>query len=192
MIYKIKSILKRRNGFTLVELLMAVLILLMVSSVMAGGIPVAIQAYYKIVDSANAQVLLSTTMTKLRDELGTAVTIIGHTDKSITFTNASGNQSVIIFNSSGTEGPGIYITEIAGPVDDEGSNKVEHLLVSKEASSKRVRGDNTENLYVEYETLRPDGDIIIFKNLIVRKTSDNDARLATISEFKIRVLAYIS
>ena len=61
---RIRQKLKSRLGFTLAEMLMSVLILLMVSSVVAGGVPVAANAYYKVVDAANAQVLLSTTVTK--------------------------------------------------------------------------------------------------------------------------------
>ena len=63
---------KNNKGFSLTELLVAVLILSMVSAVVAGGIPVAKDAYEKITVSANAQVMLSTTISALRNELCTA------------------------------------------------------------------------------------------------------------------------
>ena len=71
--------LNQKAGFTLAETLVTILILLMVSSIVAGGIPAATNAYYKAVDGANAQVLLSTAATALRDELGTArdITVSG-------------------------------------------------------------------------------------------------------------------
>ena len=50
--------LNQQNGFSLAEMLVAVLILLMVSAVVAGGVPTASNAYSKAVDAANAQVLL--------------------------------------------------------------------------------------------------------------------------------------
>ncbi len=70
-----------RAGFSLTELLAAVLILAMVSTVVAGGIPVARDAYRKVTVSANAQVLLSTTISALRNQLGTAtIEKVGTTD----------------------------------------------------------------------------------------------------------------
>lgn len=63
---------KNKNGFTLAETLITVLILLMVSGIVAGGVPAAANAYIKAVDAANAHVLLSTTVNALRDEFSTA------------------------------------------------------------------------------------------------------------------------
>lgn len=60
------------RGFTLAELLMVILILLLVSTVVATGVPAAVNAYQKVVDSANAQLLLSTTVSSLRRELSLA------------------------------------------------------------------------------------------------------------------------
>ena len=64
--------LKEKRGFTLAEMLITMLILLMVSSVVAMGVPSAVRAYSKVVDAANAQLLLSTTVTQLRRELSLA------------------------------------------------------------------------------------------------------------------------
>ncbi|MCR5294086.1 MAG: hypothetical protein K6E30_02770 [Lachnospiraceae bacterium] len=64
--------LRSSRGVTLMEQMVAVALLVMVSSLLAAGIPVAISAYNKVVKTANAQVLLSTTITELRDELGMA------------------------------------------------------------------------------------------------------------------------
>ena len=76
MIHKIRE----KAGFSIAELLVAILILSMVSTVVAGGIPVARDAYNKITVSANAQVLLSTAIYSLRSELSTAseLKIIGN------------------------------------------------------------------------------------------------------------------
>lgn len=69
---KLRRRLSDSRGFTLAEMLMVVLILLLVSSVVATGIPAAVNAYQKVVDSANAQLLLSTTVSSLRRELSLA------------------------------------------------------------------------------------------------------------------------
>ena len=72
ILLKLSSKIKNRNGFSLAEALVSVLILLMVSSVVAAGIPVAQRAYFDVTNSANAQLMLSTTITSIRTELGKA------------------------------------------------------------------------------------------------------------------------
>ncbi len=71
---------RRKAGFTMVEMLMTTLILLMVSAILAAGIPVAVNAYEKVLDAANSQLLLSTTISRLEQELSTAVEIWTDTD----------------------------------------------------------------------------------------------------------------
>ncbi len=63
---------RSRGGYTLAEVLMAILILMLATAIVAAGIPAAVRAYNNVVDAANAEVLLSTTMIALRDELGSA------------------------------------------------------------------------------------------------------------------------
>lgn len=64
------------QGFTLTEMLVTMLILALASTLMATGIPVAIDTYHRTVNSANAQVALSSTATVLRAELGVASQIV--------------------------------------------------------------------------------------------------------------------
>ena len=106
--------LKRAAGFTLAETLMTVLILLMVSAVVAGGMPAAMNAYRKAVDAANAQLLLSTTVNALRDELSTAwdVEVEGTT---ITYQSSdTGEESIISLGDDGK----IMLQEYAGEIPD--------------------------------------------------------------------------
>lgn len=63
---------RSRAGFTLTETLAAIAILLCVTAVVAAGVPAAQKAYVGTVDTANAQVLLSTSATRLRSELSVA------------------------------------------------------------------------------------------------------------------------
>lgn len=68
----VKRKLRDKRGFSLAETLLAVLILLLVSVVVATGMPAATNAYNKVILGANAKVMLSTAITALHDELGTA------------------------------------------------------------------------------------------------------------------------
>ena len=73
--------MKNQKGFSLAETLVALVIILLVSSIVTVGIPAAERAYYKVQESADAQFLLSTTLTELRNELATASEISMGTDK---------------------------------------------------------------------------------------------------------------
>ena len=181
---KLLKRLKSNRGFTLAELMIAMMIMLMVTGIAAGGIPVAINAYTKVVDTANAQVLLSTTITKLREELGTAenIRISGTT---ITYESENGSESRIYTTDSG-----IMIREYADIVSDETDKTYEHLLISKSAANK--------NLYVTYSGASMDTSSGILTLKAVRVLHESGGELANLKcaengdgEVKIRVLSYI-
>lgn len=69
---RIRKKLASSQGFTLAETLICVLILLMVTGIVAAAIPTASNVFMSAVDTANAQILESTAITVLRDELSTA------------------------------------------------------------------------------------------------------------------------
>ena len=166
---KIQKKARDRKGFTLAEVLMAVLILLLVTAVVAGGLPAATNAYGKVVDASNAQVLLSTTVTRLRDELRTAtgVSVSGTT---IAYTGAQGVSSTLSLGEQGGLS-GILLTE---------NGDTGRMLVSREAAGK--------NLSVAYGGVSynaADGTVTI-TNLKVSKGSQE---LASVPVLKIRVLA---
>lgn len=80
---------------------MAVLILLLVSSVIAAGIPAATSAYKNAVDGANARTLLSTTVDALRSELSTAWDVKVGTNE-IYYYSARTGAKTRLYNDSGT------------------------------------------------------------------------------------------
>lgn len=112
MVSHVKSYLAKRfrtagsgSGFTITELLVALLVVTMVSIIVATGVPSAINAYRGVVASSNAQVALSTTTTVLRDELGmaTGVTSNSGTDGDFavnTYTCGEGYKANITSDSS--------------------------------------------------------------------------------------------
>ena len=81
---------KNYSGFSLAETLVALLIVLMVSSILVAGLPAAFQAYSKVVDGANAQVLLSTGATRIRDELGFATDVYLRSNNTVNGYSQSG------------------------------------------------------------------------------------------------------
>ena len=181
--------LKRESGFTLAETLMAVLILLMVSAVVATGIPAAANAYNKAVDAANAHVLLSTMVTALRDELGMAkeVEVDGTT---VTYYSAD-NRSMSKLSVSDT---GIDVTEYVNyVVSGDTASGVKRKLVSEKAI--------TANLTVSYSgvaaSFNPktenatngnpyERQVITFSGITVKK---GDTVIAQLDSLPIRVLS---
>ena len=139
-----------RAGFTLAEMLLATLILLLVSSIVATGVPVAKNAYEKVVLGANAQVLLSTTVSALRNELGTAYGAIEASDSEVSyFSAATGARARLFVGDAGTGGAKKAImrqnyaaVSFAGNTDVNGENDAYPLL--SEAAS-------TKDLYAVYD-----------------------------------------
>lgn len=170
--------LKRKDGFSIGELLVATLIMLMVSSVVAGGIPVARDAYIKVTVGANSQVLLSTAITALRNELGTAseVKVSGSI---VEYTSMkTGDRTQIYLN--GTEGIRIH-EYMSFPSDD--TIKTDRQLV--------IPSSATKDLYVTYRSVDEPGSdgVMVFHDLKVKKAEDGDSDpgRAELSVLKIRV-----
>ena len=185
--------LNQQNGFSLAEMLVAVLILLMVSAVVAGGIPAASNAYSKAVDAANAQVLLSTAATALRDELGTAknVSVSGKTVRYYSADNRNYSElslgekdgrSVIMLTSylgekikdsvSGTS------SGSAADITLGGENTVQWELVSSAAITKK--------LGLTYDSVSFTDGMIAFNKLQVLNNSNVVAEL---DKLEIRVIS---
>ena len=178
MLHKLKTRLRSRSGFSLAEVLIVVLILALVTAIAAEGIPTALRAYDRAVTAANAQALMNTAMTKLRNELGTAsdVTVDGTT---VSYTVADGTHSQLRL-TDGTDG--IMLQEYIGLSED---SQYTHRLVSQAASN--------QNLYVKYDSVEgPENDpkgVVTFTNLAVYRVDESDAPLASIPSYQIRVLA---
>lgn len=179
---------RRQKGFTLAELLITILILLMATAIVASGIPVAQRAYYKVVDAGNAQDLLSTAMSVLRDELTTASDVEA-SGSVITYT--SGKDGFRYQISPGTDGNNLYKTGVA------------HQEPGTPSSSSSAASDTdgiplisdaatTKNLYLTLESvseLKENNKTtgVTINNLRVMKTGMTDP-LAVVNPFVIRAL----
>ena len=170
---------KRRNrkGFTLAETLLAILILLIVSGIVAAGIPAAKYAYERTVLASNAEVLLSTTLSTLRNELGTARDIqlqgAGEEATSITYFEPGRGAASRIFVEDGGE---IRFQRYYG---GDGPEYEAVSLISQKTA--------TADLYVTYSSVAYQDGIVIFKDLSVNRASGAEG-LAQRATFSIRVI----
>ncbi len=174
-----KKLLSGESGFSLAETLIAILILLMVSAIVAGALPAAANAYQKTVDAANAQLLLSTTMTVLRDELGTATDVSVNSTTTINYKSGNtGNQSLIEVETTGSEKEkGIWLysyphtvtTIVSEEVDGESTSTivetVEYRDVRRIVSEKAA----TKDLIITCTFAKGTNGEILVKDLEVKK-----------------------
>ena len=175
-----RAILKKRKrsraGFSLAETLIAILILLMVSAIVAGAIPAASNVYAKTVDAANAQVLLSTAITVLRDELGTAVSVKPDGTTAITYMNGNDGYRKIA-SIADPKGIMLYVGTVdptSGVPEFTGESRP---LVSGKAT--------TRNLVLSFESVEYTGGMVIFKELKVER---NGVTLASRDSLRIRTI----
>ena len=178
--------LKKNAGFTLAETLMTVLILLMVSSVVAGGIPSAVTAYSKAVDAANAQVLISTTVNALRSELTTAkdvhVVHLNNDDEKnevIYISPNTGSKTKLYLASDNTIMVQDFLNyDETGPQTQDGKPVQPRKLVS----DKTV----TDTLQISYSSVDwnvAEDEVLQFNTIIVKKGS---TEIVTIDKLYIR------
>lgn len=177
---------RKKAGFTLAETLLAMMLLLIASALLATGIPVAFNAYKKVTLTAEANVLISTTMTELRDKLAFSENIsVDDSKKIITFTSNNGRDYSLKFDATVN---GLYVNDLTendyNPESGGTYISDSHLLVSDEAAAK--------DLCVDYASVEKDGDVLIFSNLgVYRKSDTNHAAvkpLVLISEYDVRLV----
>ena len=179
--------LKREAGFTLTETLVAIVILVLISS---AAMPAAVNAYRNAVDAANAQVLLSTTVNALRDELSTAWDVQTSDDMTITYKSAdTGGKSVIT-----VENHTIMLQEYA---QEEGNWLQEDTRITTDkrplvsAAMRQTTRDGSDHMRVAYtKAVYADGYVMI-KGLAVER--DEGVKIAKMPEtgLLIRVMSGI-
>ena len=148
---------KDQAGFTFSETLIAVMIMSMVAAITAAGIPTVKNAYDRVVVAANAEVLLSTAVVELRDEIGSAWNVNVKNTSSTPqktfveyFSASTGANTIIKTDSTNVNGKTVdqifkidyapYL--INGIISTDGRKERRYPLVSDKAS--------TDDLYITY------------------------------------------
>ena len=175
-----------RRGFTIAETLVAVLILLMVSSVVAAGIPAAKAAFEKVVISANAEILLSTSVASLRDQLAAADRVTVEEDgKTLNYYNNNSGIHARIYPDD--EAGAIMIQEYIGYDSGTEGNEAVRKLVTGAAA--------TESLIVRYESASCEGQLVTIRGLAVLKdpkktgqAGSDEEPLTAVDTLNIRVI----
>ena len=193
---RLKHKLNKKSGFTLAETLLAVLILLLVSTIVATGIPVAKNAYEKVILASNADVLLSTTINALRNELGTAQDV-----ETVSTDNSDVKTVITYYNKSAQTISKICLkSNLPGTVDTSDPNgtimyqRYADTSLSKVGDAARLvsKAASNKNLYVTYQSVEYENGIITFNKLGVYRESDTNAEnpLASRETVSIRVISY--
>lgn len=159
----IRSKLKNRQGFSLSELLVATIIVTLISMMIATGTNTAVRAYDKVTEEANAEVLLSTCASMLRNELTTSKEItVSEDKKSISYKKtdtgyyATIRSGVASGGSTETAVPKIWITEYG---------TTEKQWISDITA--------TNGLIVSFETIDYSDGVVTVTGLAVRKKGKN-------------------
>jgi len=171
---RFKNRISLEKGFSIAEMLIAVLILLMVSSVVAAGVPVAAQAYVKITDAADAESLLSTTMTMLRSELSTAdsaTVLCGSTDGCFVQYRNLDSGSLYTITAPVSDGIPQQITVNNGSVTT-------NFVAAQDAMG---------SMYTSFTGAEYSNGVITIKGLAVYK---NEKAITDPQDFSIRVINY--
>ncbi len=186
--------LKNNAGFSLAEMLMAVLILLMVSLIVATGMPAARNAYEKTVIGSNAQAMLSTAVSALRDELGTAwdVQVSGTT---VTYFKADTGTRATISNDGvipeGKDASAYNSITIQDFVEVDFIHDPDSEGKYKNGNIRALVPDSNTDLYVTYSSVSYTNNIVKIGGLEVRRQKDSTntplAKLDT--DLEIRVLS---
>lgn len=174
------KLIKSQDGFTLTELLATVVVVTLATTMVAAGIPSAIESYGKMVDSSNAQSLLSTTTTILRDELAMS-TEVEMVDDAISYANdETGRMNTISIKASGEgiDHPG----EIMISFDGAEATPLAPLGASS--------GKDTGELYVTCTGIELDesNTVVTFSDLEVNKAKYPQP-LASADTYSIRLIS---
>ena len=167
-----RSKLTEHRGFSLSELLVTVVIVSLLSIMIATGVRASLNSYKKVTDEANAEVLLSTCASMLRNELSTAVEITAE-DNCIVF-RQSGSGCKVSLRSISMDGAGGPVQICLGSVGVNPETGSESIT-SERPFISQVTG--TEGLFVSFDEISYTDECVTIKGLAVRK-KDSDRKLS--------------
>ena len=177
---ELKRKLNKAKAFTIAETLVAILILLMVSSVVAAGMPAAISAYRKVEVASDAELLMSTTISTLRNELGVSSNVKVNPGKTaITYYNGSGKMTSRIY----VDNNAIMIKRSAGSdMSYESTESDEMRLISEQLSTN-------SDLDITYGSVDFGDDIVTFTDLKVYRGGNVSDVMTSRDTVLIRIIS---
>ena len=174
-----RKVHKNCTGFSLGETLVAVAILVIIT---AASLPAAVHVYRNAVDAANAQVLLSTTVNALRDELSTAwdVKAVSAAKEIVYKSSDIGSQSKIKLGTDDTSTQTILLEEYSKPegagwLDDGVKTGNSRPLVSKEM--RRTTRDGSAFMTVTYTGVSYEKGYVKIEGLQVQRDGTAIAKM---------------
>ena len=179
--------LRARQGFSMTELLVTLILVGLITAAVAGGISMVARSYTKVVDRADAEQLLATTLNKMQDELGFA-----RVDLETPKPDASGNWSFI----SGISG--LRVRFALGTDADAAKGAYMQFVVNgtNNPAPYYFTEKNNKRMYVTYESCVPDTDAagnftgrFVITNLRVVSTKSGAPVLAKMENDKYYVAA---
>lgn len=169
---------------------MALLIMSMASVIMAVGIRTAVNTYQRMVEKANAQTLLSTTLTEMRTLLTNAHDVTVSSDgSSISFTDFNTKTFCTI---SSSEEDGIhYLNEISE--DDASEESSEEASPGEEPAGGKAGSDSalvsdeaaSRSLIVTCK-FAVTGDTISIQDVQVKRSTGDGVILASVSKYLVK------
>lgn len=182
------SSLWRRSeaGFSFTELLAVIIIMLLVSVIMANGIPAARTAYNRVVDASNAHVLMATTVTRLRDELSSADLSASVDDSPtgkgelVSFVSMrTGYRTTLAWDTEN----GVLKKEAAAGEGYPNPNSTEPVPLVQPTAGKGA----VDSMHVEVDTIKYEDGMFTVSDLKVMK-DDDEVISVHIPKLEIRVL----
>lgn len=180
-------------------------IMVLVGIIVATGIPAAHRAYVAAVDASNAQILVSTTTTRLRDVLSMAdpseeieayenpaQTTSGGSvyTKYATFVSLDTGYTTQILYHDATNGypaEGLYIDSWVGDENETPApTKIHMLLVPSKAGNGASAGLKAD---VDKITYDPNTGLFTVTNLQVKQSDGTALERASVESFEVKVIA---
>lgn len=189
--WKIQKRCGDTRGFTLTELLATVLLVSMMSAAVAGGVAVVRRSLEGISLKANSELLLSTTVERMKDELRYAESVWVDSDGVLWYRSGSDSGERCFENASEQRGIALRYSETAPPVGTAGAegNRIlgerEILLVGQSARTEELYaalGSGAEA--VSYETAA--NCFTIGRVAVYRRNGGSGEPLSELRDLKIR------
>lgn len=139
--------LRVRQGFTLSELLITVVLVGLITLAVAGGVGMVSRSYTKVVDRADAETLLATTLNKMQDELCFARVDLETPTGTDNWSFISGVSGLRIRFNKGAEPKGAYMEFLVSNAGSSTNNKTYYFTEQ-----------NNNRMYVTYESCVPAAD----------------------------------